>query len=410
MKSRKWIVVLVLVVIAVAATLWLLRSRNASANISENDLITAQQVPTYPVIVEATGTLEALRSVNVGPPQLRRERRFKLAKIVEEGKRVTEGDFLMEFDTSDIQERLKDEIGNFQRVQENRQKGRSNADIQLKNQRLSLEQAKTELEKLEMKMNSQVELLSGIEVEQLRIQLDAARRNVEFLEKKLDYQTKSDQLDLQILRSNERHYRDRIDDLMDAIDSYTVRAPADGVVIYYRDQGDSEAKEIGDDVFFMETVIEMPDLTSLRARVQIDEFDSGKIKVGQDATVFVDAVRGQTYGGTVVSVGTILKQISPDRPQKVCDAYIQIDSGDLKQLRPGMSMKAQVMVDKYSDVVVIPLSSIHEKDGRSFVQVLNPKTKSFDWREIRLRANDEMRAVVESGLEPDEQIRVKPKV
>ncbi|MEJ2108909.1 MAG: HlyD family efflux transporter periplasmic adaptor subunit [Acidobacteriota bacterium] len=409
MSSRKWIVFIVLVLVVAAGTFWMLRSRNVSASISDKDLISVQRVD-FPLIVEATGTLEAVRNVDVGPPQLMRERRFKLTRIVEEGTQVTEGDFLMEFDTSQISERLRSEIANFQRVQENRQKQRSDADIQLKNQQLTLEQAKTELEKMEIKMASQVDLVSGIEIEQTRIQLEAQRRKVEFLEKKLDYQKKSQQLDLQILRSNERHYRSRIDELMDAMDSCTVRAPVAGVVIYKREQN-NEAKEVGDDIFFMESVIEMPDLSDMRARIQVDEFDSGKISVGQDATVAVDAARGQSYGGEVLSVGTILKQASFDRAQKVCDAYIKVDTeGKEHLLRPGMSLRAQIMVGKYSDVVVIPLSSIQERDGRSFVQVWKPKTKNFEWREISLRTNDGLRAVVESGLEADEQIRIKPRV
>lgn len=408
MTLRKWLIITVLVLIVAGGAFWLLRSNNVSANISEKDVITVQRVD-FPLIVEATGTLEALRSVDVSPPQIRRERRFKLTRIVEEGNQVTEGDFLMEFDTSDIQERYRNEVANFQRVQENRQKNRSDSDIQLKNQRLTLEQAKTELEKLEIKMASQVDLVSGIEIEQTRIQRDAARKKVEFLEQKLEYQEKSSQLDLQILRSNERHYRDRIDDLMDAMDSYTVRAPVAGVVIYKRDWN-NEAKEVGDDVFIMDAVIEIPDLSSIRARIQVDEVDSGKIKAGQEATISVDAVRSRTFGGKVVSVGTILKQASFDRPQKVCDAYIQIEAADMKQLRPGMNLKAQIMVGNHPDVVVIPLSSIQERNGRSFVQVWKPQAKSFEWREITLGTNDGLNTVVESGLDADEKIRIRPKV
>ena len=408
MSFKKWLVIAVLVLIVAGCAYWMLHSKSASANISEKDVIAVQRVD-FPLIVDTTGTLEALRSVDVGPPQIRRERRFKLMRLVDEGVQVAEGDFLMEFDTSDIQERLRNEVANFQRVQENRQKQRSDSDIQLKNQRLTLEQAKTDLEKLEIKMASQVDLVSGIEIEQTRIQRDAARKKVDFLEQKLDYQAKSSQLDLQILRSNERHYRDRIDDLMDAMDSYTVRAPVAGVVIYKRDWN-NEAKEVGDDVFMMDAVVEIPDLSSIRARVQVDEVDSGKIKVGQEATISVDAARGRTYSGKVVSVGTILKQASFDRPQKICDAYIQIEAEDMKLLRPGMNLKAQIMVGNYPDVVVIPLSSIQERNGRSFVQVWKPQTKSFEWREITLGTNNGELTVVESGLNAEEKIRTKPKV
>lgn len=408
MISRKWITIVVSIIIIATGAYWIYHSRNVSANISDKDLITAQRVD-FPLIISATGALEATRSVSISPPQIRRERRFKIMRMVEEGTEVSEGDFLLEFDTSDIASRLKDETANFQSVQEERQKKRSDSDIQLKNQRLSLEQAKSDLEKLEVKLSSQADLISGIEIEKIRLQRDAARTNVEFLEKKVDYKTQSGQLDLQISRSNERHYRNRMDDLMDAMDSYTVRAPVSGVVIYKRDWN-NEAKEAGSNVFVMDTIMEIPDLSSIRAKVQIDEIDSGKVKAGQEANITVDAVQGKSFGGTVTNIGTILKQASFERPQKVNEIYVDIDEGDKKQLRPGMSIKAQIRVGQYTQVVVIPLSSIQERDGRSYVQVWRPKTKDFEWREIQLRTNDGLTAVVESGLNEKEKIRARPKV
>jgi HlyD family secretion protein len=407
MTSRKWLVLIVLILIVAAGSYWIFRSKNVSAGTSDKDLITAQRVD-FPLIVSATGSLEATRSVSIGPPVSRRERRFKLMRMVDEGTAVSEGDFLMEFDTTDIASRLRDETANFQRVQEERQKKRSDSDIQLRNLKLSLEQAKTNLQKLEVKMSSQVDLVSGIEVEETKIQRDAAKVNVEFLEKKVKYVTESGQLDLQISRSNEAHYRGRMEDLMDAMDSFTVRAPVSGVVIYKRDWN-NEAAEIGSYVFGMNTVLEIPDLSSIRAIVQVDEIDSGKIKTGQDANISVDAVQGKTFGGTVTSIGTILKQATFDRPQKVNDVYVEIKDVDRRQLRPGMNLKAQIQVGEYNQVVVIPLSSILERNGKSFVQVWKPEPKTFDWRAIQLRTNDGLTAVVESGLNAGEKIRAKPR-
>jgi HlyD family secretion protein len=408
MKSKKPLVWLFSLLVIAGGAYWIFHSsKDVSANVGDKDLITAQRVD-FPVIVSATGVLEATRSVSVGPPQVRTERRFKLMRMVDEGTVVSEGDFLMEFDTSDISRRLRDETANFQRVQEDRQKKRSDSDLQLRNLKLSLEQAKTNLQKLEVKMSSQVDLVSGIEIEETRINRDAARTNVQFLEKKVKYMTDSGQLDLQISRSNERHYRNRMDDLMDAMDTYTVRAPVNGVVIYKRDWN-NEARQIGSNISAMDTVMEIPDLSSIRARIQVDEIDSGKVKVGQDANIVVDAVQGKSFSGKVNSTGTILKQATFDRPQKICDTYVELKNADIKQLRPGMNLKAQIQVGQYSKVVVIPLSSIQEINGRSFVQVWQPATKSFQWREIQLKTNDGMTAVVESGLSGNEKIRVKPK-
>lgn len=408
MTFRKWITIIVLVAIIAAGAYWIYYSRNVSANVSDKDLITVQRVD-FPLIISAAGTLEATRSVSISPPKVRNQRSFKLMRIVDEGTVVSEGDFLMEFDTSSIASRLRDETANFQSVQEERQKKRSDSDIQLKNLKLSLELAKSDLEKLEVKLSSQVDLISGIEIEQIRIQRDAAKIKVDFLEKKVKYQTESGQLDLQISRSNEGHYRRRMDDLMDAMDSYTVRAPVSGVVIYKRNWN-NEASEIGSNIFAMLAVMEIPDLSSIRAKVQIDEIDSGKVKVGQDANITVDAVQGRSFGGKVTNIGSILKQATFDRPQKVNDMYVEIENADTKMLRPGMNLKAQIRVGEYKQAAVIPLSSIQERDGRSFVQVWRPETKAFDWREIQLRTNDGMTAVVESGLNAKEKIRAKPKV
>lgn len=407
MTTKKWLIVLIAVLVIALGGYSIFSSGSGSANVKDGELYKVELV-NFPVLVSATGTLEASQSVSVTPPQVRNQRRFKLMRMVEEGAEVSEGDFLMEFDTSDINESLRDETANFQNVQEDRQKKRSDSDIQLKNLKLSLEEAKSELQKLEVKMSSQADLLSGIEVEETRISLDAAKKNVDFLEKKIKHKTESGQLALQISRSNERHYRTRMDDLTDAIDSYTVRAPVAGVVIYKRDWN-NEAKEIGSNVFGMDTVMEIPDLSTIRAKLLVDEIDSGKVKIGQIVNVTIDSLQGRMFVGKVVSVGTILKQATFDRPQKVCDTYVQLSGPDMKKLRPAMNLKAQIEVGEYPNAMVIPLSAIQEREGRSFVQVMSPASKTVEWREIHLRTNDGVNAVVESGLKAGDQIRRNPK-
>jgi HlyD family secretion protein len=201
-----------------------------------------------------------------------------------------------------------------------------------------------------------------------------------------------------------------MDSLQDAMDSFTVRAPVSGVVIYKRDFN-GEAREIGSNVFAMDAIMEIPDLSSLRARIQIDEIDSGKIKAGHEANIAMDSVQGRSFNGTVTNIGSILKQANFERPQKSVDAYVELKDPDTKVLRPGMSLKANIKVGQYSQVVVIPLSCIVEKDGRSFVQVWQPATKTFELREIQSRSNnDGLTAIVESGLNANDKIKTRPKV
>ena len=406
MNARKRIVWIAVIVIVVGLGWWMHHSLNASASVSERDLLTVQQVD-FPLIISATGALEARQSVDVGPPQVRRQRRFRLMRIVDEGVTVSEGDFLMEFDASEVNTGLRDTTARFQSEQERRQQRRADADLQLKELRLSLEEAKSNLDRIEAKLSSQADLISGIQVEETIIDRDMARTRVELMEQKIKYVTESGQLNMQLSRSAERHLRNRMDDYMDAIDSFTVRAPVSGVVIYKRDWN-NQAKEVGSDVFGQDTVMEIPDLSTMRAKIQIDELDAGKVEVGHEANIVVDAVQGRSFAGKIISIGTIMKQATYDRPQKVNEIYVDLSDMDTKVLRPGMSLKAQIRVGEYPQAVVIPMTSIEERNGRSFVQVFNPKTKKSDWREVRLRTNDGMNSVVESGLEAGERIRTRP--
>lgn len=385
----------------------LYRSRGVSAAAEPPDLVTVLRVD-YPVSVAAPGILEAARSVSIGPPRIPRENRFKLARMVEEGKKVSQGDFLVEFDGSDISRRLREETANLQKVQEEYQKKRSDFDIQIRDLKLQLEQAKSEQDKLDNKIGRLVEFESANVIAETKIKQDMAKQKVELLERKLGHVTESGRLDLQISRSNETHYRNRMDALLDAMDALTVTAPVDGVVIYKRDWN-NEPRQVGSFIFVLDSVLELPDLDTIRAKVSVDEVDVGKVQVGQEAKITVDAIQGKTFDGKVASISRILKQAAFDRPQRIAEALIEFRDKGQAQLRPGLSARGQIQVGRYPDAIVIPLSTIQERQGRSLVQVWNPQSGNFDWREIQIKSNDGLSAVVSAGLDSKEKIRAKPK-
>ncbi len=408
MMLKKWMGPILGIAVVAGALLWFYNSSKGATGVSEKELITVQRVD-YPLLVTASGTLFATRSVTIGPPQIRRENRFKLTRIVPEGTIVSEGDFVMEFDATTSAENLRTYTTQFQNIQEELQQKRSNSDLTLRQARLNLEQVAANYEKLKNKLGQIEGLESQITIEETRLQRDAAQKNLEFLEKKLKYQTDSQAIDMQISRNNEKFYRDRMDTMNDAIDSLVVRAPIDGIVIYKRNYN-NEAKEIGSYVTTMESVVEIPDLSTIRCKLLVDEADAGKIQPNQEVNVMVDAFPGRIFGAKIESIGAILKQATFDRPLMVIEAIVAFDDKNLKELRPAMTAKAQIRVGQYNQVLVVPLSSIQEISGRSFVQLWNAEKKDWDWREIELTASDSTTAVVKSGLQASDKIRAKPKL
>src|SRR5688572_22929618 len=271
----KSIVYLALVILLASGILgfWLYRSSAGMAASVERDLLTVTRTD-FPLLISGQGVLEAPRSVSIGPPKkIPRESRFRLARMVEEGKQVSEGDFLLEFDGADLNRRLRDDTANFQRVQEEYQKKRSDLDIQVRDLKLQLEQARADLDKLENKLSRQAELESALVIAETQIRRDMATKKVELIAKKLDFVSESGRLDLQISRTNENHYRSRMDALLDAIESLTVTSPVSGVVIYKRDWN-NEPRQVGNYIFILDTVLEIPDSSAMRAKLLVDEVDA----------------------------------------------------------------------------------------------------------------------------------------
>jgi HlyD family secretion protein len=409
MKSKKPISIIIALVVVIAGGIWFYRTSASSVTVSEKDLITVPKAE-FPRLVVSSGLLEAKSSVPVTPPQVGDARSFKLIRMVDEGTQVAEGDFLLEFDGSDFSNRLRSAQTSFQTQQEKYQQGRSRFDSQVRDNKLNLDQARADFSNLDTKLQQQAELDSALTVAITKIQRDMARAKVEMLEKKIKYMDESARLDMQIARSTEVHTKKQMEDLLDTMDSLIVRAPVDGVVIYKRDFN-NEPPALGSNQTPMNTVLEIPDLSTMRVKVLVDEIDAGRVRVGQRARIVVPALQGMVFDGKVIELSAILKQASQDRAQKIAEARIELESGqDLRLLRPGMSANVQIQVGIISNALVIPLSAIQERNGGSFVQVYRADKKQFEWRQIELQANDEELAVVRAGLAEKEKIRSKPKL
>ena len=412
---KRWVILLVSMAVALFATLYY-RNSGVAASV-EKELLTVQPVD-FPLIVSAPGIVEAGKSVSIGPPKIQGgrgmggETRFKISRMVDEGNQVYEGDFLLEFDGSDIDARLRSMTASFQKQQQDYQKRRSDADMSLRDLAYQMEQAKADYQKNYDKLQSGAEVQSALTVEEMKIRVDMAKKKADALEKKLALSKESGRLDLQISLSSERAYKNMMEVLLDARDSLTVTAPVAGVVIYKRGW-DGQPKQIGSDVHGSNDIImELPDLSTLRAKILVDEVDVNKIRLGQEAQIQVAAVKGKIFNAKISAIGTILKQASYDRPQKIAEVLLAFDKPDdpsVKLLRPNMTVASSIQVGSYPKAIVIPLSSILERDGRSMVQVWNEQNKEYDWRDIILTTNDGLSAVIKDGLKANEKIRIKPK-
>jgi HlyD family secretion protein len=121
-----------------------------------------------------------------------------------------------------------------------------------------------------------------------------------------------------------------------------IRAPINGVILRkLRHNGESVSTQLDS------PVITMADDSVLRVRLDVDESDVSKLRVGQRAYVTAEAYGTHKFWGRVIRVGRILgkKNIRTDEPSehvdtKILETLVELDAGE--QLPLGLRVDSYV--------------------------------------------------------------------
>jgi len=171
-------------------------------------------------------------------------------------------------------------------------------------------------------------------------------------------------------------------------------APIDGDVIV-------RAVEPGQTVTSSDAVIVLSDRLIVMA--QVDETDIGKVKLGQTATISLDAypqvkvsarVVHISYESTVVNNVTIYEvDILPKNVPAV--------------FRSGMSANVDIIEKSKDNILLIPLEAVNQGKEGSFVLLRQGKSRKTVKQRVTLGIFDEQNIEVISGLAPEDTIIMK---
>ena len=131
--------------------------------------------------------------------------------------------------------------------------------------------------------------------------------------------------------------------------NYTITAPINGTVIQ-KDYQAGETVESGKDMCIIY------DMSYLEMTINIDELDINQITVGQDVTVTADSVDG-SFQGVVTRVSMVGATTGGTTTYPVT---VQVD--EYGELRPGMNVNAEIVVEQASDAIAVPNAAIERGD------------------------------------------------
>jgi multidrug efflux pump subunit AcrA (membrane-fusion protein) len=358
----------------------------------------------FRVVVEATGKLEAAVAYEVGPPSVRDFWEYNLTWMIPEGSYVKAGDVVARFDTTELDEQLREYQAELETTLQEKEKEQRNLDVALRELRLELVRAEGELKKVDLDASVPAELVSSIEIGQKLLEQKLARERVAFLSEKIEFEKQLVDSKLAVLDVKAQLYRGKIDYQEEAKRKFQVPAPTAGLVVYIPKMN-GDRWEVGEGVWMLAKILEVADVSTLQAEAHVLEVDSARLAPGQPATITVDAVPGLRLESTIAAIGRIVHERSLQDPSKVFDAILPFVGVDTSVLRPGMSVRVSFETAVLPDRLTIPVAAVRAApDGSYWVELRS--SRGIERRTVTLGERDGQRVVVTDGLAAGEVVGI----
>jgi multidrug efflux pump subunit AcrA (membrane-fusion protein) len=219
---------------------------------------------------------------------------------------------------------------------------------------------------------------------------------------------------LTLLKNSERIYKldvEKKEKLVKQIDECTIRAHADGELVYAndRDRRSSDSLQIaeGAPVRERQLMFLLTDASQMRVKAKINESRIGLVRVGQPAEIRLDSRISDVMHGTVSRVDTYP---IPNRwsSSTVKDYAVYIDIDDpLDGLRAGLTAQVTIRIKEYEDVLKIPVQAVYEKGEQRYCLVRKGSQRVPT--KIKTGWTDDRFIVIEEGLKEGELVVQNPR-
>lgn len=380
---------------------WTLRNKLAAdrqgewVRVSRGDLVTG---------FEVTGSLVSVSSDSLGAPPLSDVWEFKVSMLSPEGAEVKMGQPVVGFDTSELQRRLEGKSAEADQARKQIEKERADLSLKSKDERLKLAEAEGRLRKSSLKLDTPGDIVGINERKTVEIEHAIARRETASARARLDALEAAARARIELLRSKEQQAAAVVADTQEAIRQMTRTAPREGTVVYVMNWR-GEKKKVGDSAWRGERIVEIPDLTRMKAEGEVDESDAGRVTVGQRVTLRLDAHPDEELQGTILTAGrTVQRKRGTQDPLKVLRVDIALDKTDPAKMRPGMRFQGTIELGRVKNAVLVPRESVFVSSAGTFVY--RRGQLDVDTVPVRLGRQNEESVEVLKGLSAGDRVLV----
>ncbi len=299
--------------------------------------------------IRASGEIVSSESIIISPPNVTDLWEYKIIYLAPEGAHVNEGELLVEFENSSLRQSLNEKQNALLTAEKKLETKIIENDAKYETLKLRLAEAVMNNEKAELKWQQSKELESKLENKRFVLLNQIAADDVVKYKRTINKSVETGKAIVARISNEVIRLQSEVKQYQTFIQNMKSTSPRSGIVVYKANQ--SQVKHsIGDTVWKSQKIIELTSPADLIINAEIQEADAGRVAVGQDVDIVLDAAPDRVFKGQIKSLGSIFRRKSIDQPNIIIDAKISIDHIDPEIMRPGMAARVQIVTTpaKYS--------------------------------------------------------------
>jgi RND family efflux transporter MFP subunit len=357
----------------------------------------------FKVVVTASGELRAPKSVTITGPQNMQQAEIwngvKIQSIVAEGTTVKEGDVVADLDRSPAASKLSDVQLALQKAQAQFEQASLDSTLNLSKAREDMRTKALTLEEKKLaKEQSKYEAPSV----QRQTEIDYERAMRALKQDSADLVTKTEQAKAKMreVGTDLERQKNKLKVVEDVMNSFTIRAPSSGMVIYIKDWN-GKKRAVGSQVSPWDPgVATLPDMSSMESVTYVNEIDVRKLSVGQTVEISLDADPDKKLEGKVTAVANVGEQ-RPNSDAKVFEVKVEVVKPDTT-LRPGMTTGNRIVTFTQPGVLHLPLEALANEGGVPFVYRVQGSRVTK--QEVEAGALNDDEVVIARGLDEGDRV------
>ncbi len=340
-----------------------------------------------------TGEIAATRGEMITVPKLENWQ-TNIRWLIEDGTTVKQGDRIADLDTTSVTSTISNRETALRQSRSQLAETQARLRAEIEEKAFEVKRRANELQKAKIAVAVPKELLSSKEIKDRQVAFERARNAFEKASTTLASAQRGAAADLANIHLGVESASRDVAFAQASVELLTLRAPSSGVVITGEIPWESRKLQVGDRVWVGFPLARVPDLSSLQITALLWDVDDGSVRVGDRASITLDAFPERTFNAEVSSIAAVAQELARQSRRRAFKLTLRLLELDRAVMRPGYSVRIVInRVGGDARSLLIPRTSLDFSASRPRV-VLSDRSL----REVQLGLCNGTHCIALSGI------------